>query len=292
MGFDDPNWTQGAQGAGGGAMAGGAIGGPWGAAIGGGIGGLLGLFGGGGASDYKDQLNKLAAGYGSRTAPQTGPASNASYSDFRRNQAGLIAQLEAAANGTGPSAAQMQMQAAMDRAAGAQASAAAGAGGRGVNAGAALRNASNNTAALMSQNSKDTGILRAQEQLNARGQLGQAIAQGRAGDEQINQFNAEQANRAALANLQAKLQSIGLNDEAQLKALMMAMGVAGPGMGASLLAGGANAMPGLAQMFGNKNKGGGGYSPPGLDDNQSNGVDMSQGNWTPNSGWQPIPPGM
>jgi hypothetical protein len=228
-------------------MAGGAIGGLPGAAIGGVLGGISGYFGGGGSSAYEDQLKKLAAGYGNRTAPQMGPAAQAGNSQFRTNQAGLIAQLEAMARGQGPSAATMMMREAMDKAASSQASGAAGAGGRGVNAGAALRQASNNTMAIQSQGARDAGLMRVNEQLGATSQLGQAVAQGRMGDENTSQFNAGQTNTHAANNLQAKLQMLGLNDKAQLEALMGAMGTAGPGLGTQIMAGGATALPGLLQ---------------------------------------------
>ena len=240
----DENWGQAAQGALGGAMAS-SFAGPWGMAIGGGLGLLGGLFGGGGQSDYQEQLKQLAAGYGKRTAPQM-TAAVAGTSGFRQNQAGLIGMLESMARGQGPSAAALQMREAMDRAAATQASAAAGAGGRGVNAGAAMRQAMNNTAAVQTQGARDTATLRAQEQLNAIGQLGQVVGQARGQDDQMSQFNAGAKNDASRANMQATLQMLGLNDEAQLRALMAAMGGAGPGLGASILAGGANAfMPGL-----------------------------------------------
>jgi hypothetical protein len=242
------NWGQGFQGAAGGAMAGGAFGGPLGAVIGGGLGFAGGLFGGGGEqAKYQEQLQKLATGYGNRTAPQAGPASTAGNSGFRGNQAGLIAQLEAMGRGEGPSAAQMQMREAMDRAAGSQASAAAGAGGRGVNAGGALRNAMNNTAAIQQQGARDTATMRAQEQFNALGQLGQVTAQGRAADEQVGMFNAGQQNNMSQFNAQQQMQMLGLNDASQLKALFGAMGMEQPGMGSQILAGGANAVPGLLQ---------------------------------------------
>ena len=270
--------NQALQGAAGGAMTGAALGSVVpgigtgiGALAGGALGGLAGYFGDSGQQGYQDQLKQLAAGYGRRTAPQAGPAAQAAYSGFRQNQGGLIAQLEAMARGEGPSAATMQMREAMDRAAGAQASAAAGAGGRGVNSGAAYRNAANNTAAIQSQGARDTGLMRVNEQLGAIGQLGQTIAQGRAGDEGINQFNAGQQNQNSQFNVQAQLQQLGLNDEAQLRALMGAMGAAGPGLGTQLLAGGATAFPLAAQMGGKKpgmspiaagNPGAGGYYTP------------------------------
>jgi hypothetical protein len=233
------NWGQGAQGAIGGAMTGGMIGGPWGALAGGVAGGVLGGFGSDGASGYEGDLKKLAAGYGNRAAPQM-----AGYSQFRQNQAGLISQLEAMARGEGPSAAASQMREAMDRAAGAQASAAAGAGGRGVNAGAAMRQAMNNTAAINAQGARDTALARVGEQMGAINQLGSVVGQARSGDESMMR-----------ANLEAKLRTMGMNDEGQLKMLLAALGVAGPGTGTQIMAGGANAMPYMAQMFGNSGGG-------------------------------------
>jgi hypothetical protein len=256
--MNDPNWGQGAQGAVGGAMTGAAIGSVVpvigtgiGAVAGGIIGGGIGLFGGGGAADYEDRLKKLAEGYRQRQAPQMGAAAQSGYSDFRRNQAGLVSQLESMARGEGPSAAALQMREAMDRAAGSQASGVAGAGGRGVNAGAAFRNASNNTAAIQAQGARDTATLRAQEQMNAVGMLGQAVAQGRAADENNNQFNAGQTNQVAQANLDAKLRALGINTQAELQALQSAMGAAGPGMGTQLMGMGASALgPALQYSMG------------------------------------------
>lgn len=243
----DYNWGQGGQGAVGGAMTGaslGSVAGPWGTAIGGGLGAVVGGLGGlfGGTNDYEARLKKLAEGYGNRQAPQAGQSARGEYSDFRQNQAGLISQLEAMARGEGPSAAAIQMREAMDRAAGAQASAAAGAGGRGVNAGAAFRNASNNTAAIQAQGARDTATLRAQEQLNATGLLGQTIGQGRAADENMNQFNAGQQNNMSQFNVDAQLRAMGINTQAQLQALAQAAGQAGPGFGSQMLGAGASAV--------------------------------------------------
>lgn len=245
------DFGNGAKGAAGGAMAGSAFG-PWGTAIGGAVGGALGLFGGdGGAGDqqrYKQQLAELSKTYANRQAPQLGAAGQAGPSNFRANQAGLISQLEAMARGEGPSAAAIQMREAMDRAAAAQTSAAATAGGRGVNQGAAYLNAANNGAAIMAQGARDTATLRAQEQANAVGQLGQTLGQARGQDDQMSQYNTSAQNQFSLANLQAKLQTMGLNDEAQIRALMGALGVpVQPSTGDQLLAGGANALPSILQ---------------------------------------------
>lgn len=240
---------QAGQGAVGGALTGAAVGSivpGVGTAIGAGagalLGGLGGWFGSQGSGGYEDQLKKLAQYYQNRSAPQAGMASQAENSGFRANQAGLISQLEAMARGQGPSAAALQMREAMDRASGAQASGAVGAGGRGVNAGAAFRNASNNTAAVQAQGARDTMMGRVGEQLGAIGQLSNTIAQGRGADEGTSQFNASQANQTNLANLQAQLQMYGQNDQSQLQALGMGMGAAGPGLGTQLMAGGAMAI--------------------------------------------------
>lgn len=251
------DWGQAGQGAMGGAAMGGTIGSivpGIGTAIGAGVGGLIGgaagYFGSGGnQSSMADQLNQLAAGYGKRTAPQMGAAAQSKYSGFRGDQASLIAQLQAMAGGNGPSASALQMRDGMDRAAGAQASAAAGAGGRGVNAGAALRSASNNTAAIDAQGNRDMGLARVQEQLGAINQLGTTIGQGRQADEGVNMFNAGQQNQNAQANLSAQLQAMGINTPAQLNALIAAMGGASKGLGTQIMAGGATSMPLLAQMM-------------------------------------------
>ncbi len=243
------DWNQAAQGAGGGAAVGSAAG-PYGALIGGAAGGLLGGLGGGGQGAYEGGLDQLANYYGGRQAPiNSSGAAQASAPG-----AGLIAQLQAGAAGQGPSAAALQMREAMDRAAGAQASAAAGAGGRGVNQGAALRNASNNTAAIQAQGARDTGIMRSNEQLQAIQQLLAARGQ----DIGLNQFNAGQQNQMTMQNQNVSLNQQQLNQQAQLQALMLAMKAAGPGIGTQLLAGGASAMPSILKGSGGGGDGGGG----------------------------------
>jgi len=237
----DFDWSQGGQGALGGGMSGAAIGTSilpgWGTAIGGVVGAGIGLFAGGfsgGGNDYEALLKQLSDGYQDRTAQQVGPAHLAGASNLVGNRAGLIAQLEAMARGEGPSAAQLQMREAMDRAVGAQASAAAGAGGRGVNAGAALRNATNNSAGIMMQGNRDMATMRAQEQLNAVGQLGQVIGQGINADNSMSQWNAGAQNQQEQFNAQ----------------MMAAAGKAPVPMGTSLMAGGAQMMPTMVQQLG------------------------------------------
>lgn len=246
------NYTQGFSGGLGGAMQGAAmgsvipgIGTGIGALAGGAVGLLGGLFGGGGNDEYRKRLAAMEQEFANREAPQAGSAERGQYSNFRGNQAALISQLEALSRGQGPSLAALQMREAMDRAAGAQAGLAAGAAGRGVGQGAALRNAANTTAAIQSQGARDTGMMRANEQLGALNQLGITIHSARGADESMNRFNASQGNQFALANLDAQLRAMGMNDAARLQALQSAMQGGGPGLGTQILAGGANAFGGI-----------------------------------------------
>ncbi len=250
--MSEANWNQGAQGAMGGAMAG-SFAGPVGMGVGALIGGGLGLFGGGG-EDPNAKYRKMLEQYSRRSGPKLGPAAQAGRSGLTGNRASLVSQLEAMARGEGPSAARLQMQDAMERASASQASAAAGAGGRGVNAGAAHRMATNNTAAIQSQVARDTGTIRAQEQMTAVGQLGDVLGQGIASDNQHSQFNAGQLNAHQIEQLRA----IGISNQQQLDAILGAMGGTPkpqPGLGTQMLAGGANAfMPGLQHWQGQQNQ--------------------------------------
>lgn len=244
----DWNWGQASQGAIGGGSAGAATGNPYvagGAAL---LGGLLGGIGGDPNEEYKKRLQMMMAGYQNRQAPQIGAAHQAGQSQLVGNRAGLIAQLEAMARGEGPSAARLQMREGMDRAVAAQAANAAGAGGRGVNAGAALRNAGNQSAAIMSQGNRDMGVMRAQEQANAVGQLGQNISSGIGADNQLGMFNAGALNGNDQANAELRMRMLGLNDASQFQALQMLFGNQTPGVGTSLMAGGATAAPVIAGM--------------------------------------------
>lgn len=255
------NYGQGIQGGIGGAMGGFSVGGPVGAAIGGGLGLLGGLFGGGGGDAYRNRLSDFEREVAGRQAPQAGPAAQAGYSDFRGNQAALISQLEALSQGRGPSLAAQQMREAMDRSTGAQASMAAGAAGRGMGAGAAYRNAANQAGAIQSQGARDTAMARTQEQLGALNQLGMSIYSARGADESMNRFNTAAQNQQMLSNLDAQLRAMGMNDAARLSALQSAMNGAGPGMGTSLLAGGAQAFAGMMGMNAAGQQAPGGYGP-------------------------------
>lgn len=264
------DWGQGAQGAAGGALTGAAVGsyfGPYGTAvgaIGGGlIGGAMGLWGDSGGPKYDEELRKRLLGleqdYQTR-AWQEVSAAQANQSQFRTNQSSLITQLEAMGRGDGPSAATLQMREGLDRVAGAQSSMAGGAVGRGVNAGAALREASNNTAGAQSQIARDTGLARVQEQLGAINQLGLTIHGARTADETVNQFNAAQTNQVALANAQRQLQI----EQLKLNALAAAGGTyhgTTTGTGSAVLAGGANTASGVMAARGAGQQAGAGGVP-------------------------------
>lgn len=218
-----------------------------------------------GYAAWQQRLMQGAQGAGARQAPtmtaaQLGPAAlyggafinQAPQAQFRQGQEGLIAQLQAQANGTGPSLAQGQLQQATDRNM-AQALAMGQAAG---NNGAAMRNIANQRAAMSQQSAADSSQLRMAEQMQAQNQLGQVLAGARGQDiglatEQAgfdqsaglanqgarNQFSLQQGTfnqQAGMANQTAALQQqqmndsltqfytqMGLNlDEAQRKAAM------------------------------------------------------------------------
>jgi hypothetical protein len=236
------DYGQGLKGAGGGALAGFSVGGPLGAMVGGGL-GLLGGFGGGENENDKRQREMLMQYYnqvGGRQAPQAGPASNSAYSGFRSNQTNLVSRLEAMANGQGPSLAKQQFEQATDRnMRGQQAMAASGRGGP-----LAQLTAANNMAGLGANAAQGSALARTNEQMQAIGQLGGVIAQGRGADEQTNMFNSQQNNNTALANLDARLRAMGMNDQARLGILSQMGGQNASqrnqvGLGDQILAGGA-----------------------------------------------------
>lgn len=265
----DYNWEQGLKGAGGGAL-GGASFGPIGAAVGGGIGLLSGFFGGG-----NDQNNKMLQEYynqvNGRQAPQAGPAAQSAYSGFRQNQSDLVSRLEAMANGQGPSLARQQFEQATDRnMRGQQAMAASGRGGP-----LSQLTAANNMGMLGANAAQGSALARTNEQMQAIGQLGGVIAQGRGADEGTNMFNAGQKNNQSLANLDARLRAMGMNDQARLQILSQLSGNANnaqAGMGDQMLAGGAGMFamgasqnqkkPGMSPIAGGNPGAGGYFTPP------------------------------
>lgn len=248
------NWSGAGQGAAGGAALGASFG-PYGALIGGAAGGLLGAFSGDDGDQNKQALEQYRKMVMNRQAPQMGDAAQASASGFRANQQAMIDRLDAMASGRGPSIASAQLNEATDRNIAAQQSFAQS--GRG-NAGYANMLAANNMQNLGQGTAQQSVAARLQEQQLANQMLGTTLNQARGSDEQMSQFNAQQQNYAAEANLTAKLKTMGLNDDAILQALgQFRQAAQMPTMGTQIMAGGAGA---LGQYVGNKygRSGGGG----------------------------------
>jgi hypothetical protein len=213
-----------ASGAASGAAAG-AVLGPWGAAAGGVAGGIYGGFksffgGGGGESAEQKRQRQMMAAFNTevqgREVPLLGDAAQAGMSDFRGDQRDLVGRLQAMASGQGPSLAQEQLRAGVDRATNQQYAMAAGARG---NAGLAQRNAMNTAGMMQSQAGQQAAMLRAQEQLGALSQIGQAAGQGRAMDDSMAQYNTWAQNQFSMANQAARLQAEQQRDQSRLAAM-------------------------------------------------------------------------
>lgn len=163
---------------------------------------------GNGTQQFQDQLQAM----GRMPAPQMGPAAQGQDSFFRQQQAQLINQLEAQAQGRGPSLAAQQLQAGQDRAQRqGQAQAAAS---MGPNAALAQFQAQSMAGQGAAQANQDAAMARMQEQYNAQSMLGQNLAGARGADEAMSQFNAGARNQQMDANLQAKLAAMGINRQA------------------------------------------------------------------------------
>lgn len=270
------NWQGGAEGAAGGALAGGAVGGPIGAGIGGLIGGGMGMFGSSGPSAEEKRHQKMLMDFygqvGQRNAPQNNQVALGDWSSFRQNQSDMISRLEAMSQGKGPSLAAEQMKAGMNRNQSAQASMAnSGRGGPMMALAAA-----NNMGRMNAETNQGAGMARIAEQQMALQQLGLSLHSARGADEGMSRFNASSQNTNSLANLDARLRTMGMNDQARLGILgqfgKSATDSANrPSTGQSILAGGAGMFamgmgkgapaPGGGGQSWNPFAGGGGYAP-------------------------------
>lgn len=256
-----PNWEQAFKGGAGGALGGAGLGGPVGAAIGGGVGFLGGLLSGG-ENENDAARRKMLMDYfaqaGGMQAPQVGQAAQGAYSGFRQNQSSLITRLEALASGQGPSLASQQFKEATDRNQASQ----AGMANSGRGGPMAAINAQNNMGLLGAQAAQGAASSRIQEQQMALQMLGGNIQAGRGADEGMNQFNAGQQNQNSLANLDARLKTMGLQDNVRLQILQQlggqnAQAQGQVGLGDQILAGGAGLYSmGAAQSAQNKMPGG------------------------------------
>ena len=243
------------QGAAGGALGGSTFG-PGGTILGGLAGGLGGFFGG---NAQEDQRKRQQSFYDelSRGGPQSGPAFQGDYSGFRDNQKNLITQLEAMAQGRGPSLASEQLKAATDRNISQQIGLAQSGAG---NPAAAAMMAGQNAQRLGAQAAQDSGQARIQEQMGALDRLGLNLHGARDADEGMNRFNAGQSNQNQWNNLNANLDTNRLRG--------MTLGGMDPGQQPSL---GERILSGGAGMFGMRasqnaaNKGGGGFGSQGYE---------------------------
>lgn len=302
IGNGSANWGGGIKGATGGALAGSAIMPGLGTLIGGGLGFLGGMFGGGPNENDAKNRQMLMDYYNTvngRQAPQAGPASQSAYSGFRANQSNLISRLEALASGQGPSLATQQFKEATDRNQAAQASMAnSGRGGP-----LAALTAQSNMGLLGAQAAQGSAAGRIQEQQMALQQLGANIGAGRQADESTNMFNTGQTNATALANLDARLRAMQLDDNTRLQILAQLGGqnqaeANRPGLGDQILAGGAGAYSMFAGNQAQKNNNATAATPSagrlpwgGWAQNLRNATPQDQGVTSPGQlpGWQGLP---
>jgi hypothetical protein len=117
------------------------------------------------------------------------------------NESAFIQSLQARANGQAPSAAELQMRAGLDQAT--QQAQAMAASARGVSPALAQRYAMQNQAQMAQANNQQTGILRAQEQAQATGDLGNELRSVRTGRENLQSLNSQNYNQNNQINAQS-----------------------------------------------------------------------------------------
>ncbi len=140
----------------------------------------------------------------------------------------------------GPSAAQQQMRQGTDDSIQAQMAMAHSANP--MQAGLANYTAAQQGAGMMQRNVQNTGILRAQEQAQARGEMGQALNQQRVADLQAQGLSFEQAMRQA----QLEQQQTGMNDAMRLGYLNAGTAANQTAMGGQIALGNRQSQEGMA----------------------------------------------
>lgn len=143
-----------------------------------------------------DIINQGLGAAPQRQAPQTSYGSD----PFRAGQLGQVQQLQDIANGTQAGAGELAVNRQVQQAQAAQQAQARMA--RGGNAALAYRNAAKNTAGIGLQGAGQASQAQMQDQMNAQGLLNSALTNGRSSDQQVD-----------LANMAAKLQQQGMNDQ-------------------------------------------------------------------------------
>lgn len=121
---------------------------------------------------------------------------------FRQGQQSLVGQLQAQANGTGPSLAQNQLQLATNRNIAQQLGVAATTSGQ-MNGAASLRQSALSSAAANQGLAQNSATLRLQEQLQAQQELNDALSSGRSQDLSAATTQAGLTQQTALANQNA-----------------------------------------------------------------------------------------
>jgi hypothetical protein len=166
------------------------------------------------------QIERAKFQYNPTQAPTAGDIRlNMSAIDpLRAQQQQAISMLQSAANGSTPSAAELQQQQAGNRAAAQQFGMASALQG-GLSPGAALRQASEGAANLQADTANNNAQLRAQEMAGARGQLVQGLAGVRGQEQDLSGQNAGLAQQTNLANLNSQITTTGQNQDWQ-KALL------------------------------------------------------------------------
>jgi hypothetical protein len=185
-------------------------------------------------NQYGGDLSAALAGAQGRSTPQAQAAvargpSMGQVDQTRGMQLDLAGALAARARGAGgPSVAELQMRRGLDSQIAAQRAQAASA--RGMSPGMAQRLAANNIAQAQQATNADAAMLRASEQQQAQGMLGNVLAGARGQDlgvagmqQQTNLTNAQFQQQAGLANQQAELQNRQQMDQATQAYLAMGM---------------------------------------------------------------------
>lgn len=225
------NWGAAGSGALGGAATGATIGsvaGPWGTAIGGAAGGIIGgiggLFSGGDAAGppppnpfATSMLGDIAGGAQGRVAPSMYGSQFTVDPTGRQGIIDTTGRLGAIAAGTQQGAGEMAVNAQVGRANAAQMAAARAS--RGANAALAFRNSMRNQADIGLAGAGQAGAARLQDQAAANQQLGGLFSNLYGQDTAVAAQNAQLAQAAQQANLQAQLQQRQLNDAYQIQAL-------------------------------------------------------------------------
>lgn len=147
---------------------------------------------------------QLAASQG-QTAPQMSAASvdPTQQAQFRDAQVGLMNQLQAQSEGRGPSLANMQLQQGTEN--NIRALMAQGTTGYGGNPALTQRNILQQSQAANQAAAQQSAMNRAQEQLNAQGQLANVAGAGRGADIGLATTNAQMQQQAASQNQQATM---------------------------------------------------------------------------------------